>query len=99
MCSLHDCSQDSTLSFSAAPCCPKTATICRKKKGEAGCSEVPLAQWFSSRIDVTAPEEVFSPSVQEGLSVFLLQRLRLAPLSSSPPSSMGQEPQGGALWL
>lgn len=36
---------------------------------------------------------------KKGLAVFLLQRLWLAPLSSSPPSSMGQEPQGGALWL
>lgn len=99
MCSFRDCPQDSPLLFSAAPCCPKTATICRKKKGEAGRSEVPLAQWFSSRIDITAPEEVCGPSVREGLSVFLLQRLRLTPLSSSPQSSTGQERQGGALWL
>lgn len=99
MCSLRDCLQDSPLSFSAAPCCPKTATIFRKKKGEAGRSKVPPAQWFSSRIDVTAPEVVLSPSVREGLSVFLLQRLQLAPLSCSPPSSMEQEPQGGALLL
>lgn len=46
MCSLGHCRQDSPLSFSTAPCCPKMATICTEKRGEVGQSEERLHNGF-----------------------------------------------------
>lgn len=57
--------------FQQHPVVLKRQLSAGKKRGEVGCSEVPLAQWFSSRINVTDLEEVFGPSVRERSCCFL----------------------------
>lgn len=57
--------------FQQHPVVLKRQLSAGKKRGEVGCSEVPLAQWFSSRINVTDLEEVFGPSARERSCCFL----------------------------
>lgn len=83
MCSVPNYPQGFLLSFLAAPCCPKTATICKKKRiGVGG-----LIQWFPGRIGVSALKKV---------ATFFLQRsLQLKPLSTGRRVLWDKHPRVG----